>query len=48
LIHRLLDPLRAAEFAIEQGWRIRPAAIDECVGRDPDQAKSSDAVGLAS
>lgn len=47
LIHRLFEPPRPVEFAVEQGRRVGRTAVDERVGPDADQPKPGNAVGLA-
>ena len=39
LIHRVFEPPRPVEFAVEQGRRVGRTALDERVGPDSDQLK---------
>jgi hypothetical protein len=47
LIHRVFEPPRPVEFAVEQGLRVGRLALDERVGPDADQPKPGDAVSFA-
>jgi len=47
LIDRLLEPPPPIEPAFEQGRGVGGVAVGERVSANPDQPKSSDAIGLS-